>query len=62
MSNSGWRSAHSRSMDHSGSTEVHSVNAWIQKLPKIERAKEAGTIVWMFACADLEIHAGGNVF
>jgi hypothetical protein len=48
-------------MDHSGGTEVHSVNAWIQRKPKIERAKEAGTVVWMFACADIEINARGNV-
>lgn len=48
-------------LDLSGSTEVHSVNAWVQKLPKIERAEEAGTVEWMFACADMEIRAGGNV-
>jgi hypothetical protein len=48
-------------MDHNGNMECHSVYAWIRKLPKIERAKEAGTTQWVIDCADLEINAGGNV-
>ncbi len=48
-------------MDHNGNMEVFSSTAWIKKMPKIERGKESGTVVWEFECADLEIIAGGQV-
>lgn len=48
-------------LDHSGTTEVHSVNAFIKKQPKIGRGEEALPVEWEFLCADIEIHAGGNV-
>jgi hypothetical protein len=35
--------------------------AWVMKRPKIERAKESGTVQWVFAVAKLEIFEGGNV-
>lgn len=40
---------------------VHADQAWVMKMPKIERAKESGAVVWIFECANLEIFAGGNV-
>jgi hypothetical protein len=48
-------------LDANGTTEVHAVNAWVRRQPKIERAEESGTVDWHFECADIEIHAGGNV-
>ncbi len=39
----------------------HASLAWIQKMPKVERAKESGSTVWVFECADLEINAGGGI-
>lgn len=48
-------------LDHNGLMEVHASIAWIRKAPKIDRAKEAGSCVWVFACADIEIIARGNV-
>lgn len=48
-------------LDHNGNMECHATRAWIRKRPKIERAKEAGSTVWVFDCAELEVDAGGNV-
>lgn len=48
-------------MDHNGNMECHATIAWIQKRPKIDRAKTSGSTVWVFRCADIEIDAGGNV-
>lgn len=48
-------------IDHNGNMKVHVTYAWIMKAPKIERAKESGTTVWVFDCADVEIVAGGGV-
>lgn len=47
--------------DLNGTTVCSASQAWIRKLPTIERGKEAGTIQWVIACADLVIRAGGNV-
>lgn len=47
--------------DRIGTTLVHASEAWIQKLPKVERAKTSGTTVWMVTCARLEAFSGGNV-
>lgn len=47
--------------DLSGNMKCRSPNAWIKKAPKVERAKESGSVVWEFDCAELEIFAGGNV-
>ncbi len=46
--------------DHLGNMQCHSSIAWIEKRPKIDRAKEAGPTVWVFECADLEMNSGGN--
>lgn len=43
-----------------GTTKVGSMNAWIQKIPDIERAKELGTVTWVFECDDLEMFVGGH--
>ena len=47
--------------DLSGNMTARAHQAWIMKTPKIERAKESGSCVWVFECAALEIFAGGNV-
>ncbi|MGN6103658.1 MAG: phage structural protein [Kofleriaceae bacterium] len=47
--------------DLSGNMKCRANEAWISKPPKIERAKESGSCVWVFDCAELEIFAGGNV-
>lgn len=36
--------------------------AWIVKIPKIERAKEASPCVWVFECTELKLTPSGNVF
>lgn len=47
--------------DLSGNMVCRALHAWINKAPKVERAKESGSCVWVFDCAKLEITAGGNV-
>ena len=47
--------------DLSGSMLCHAANTWIMKHPKIELGKEAGNVVWVFECADIDVFAGGNV-
>lgn len=42
-----------------GTTVVSAQNAWIQKRPDVQRAKEAGVVEWVFECEDLESFAGG---
>ena len=42
-----------------GTTLVSASNAWIKKLPVVDRAKEAGTVEWVFECEDLSIFVGG---
>jgi hypothetical protein len=44
-----------------GTTVLHAENAWIMKLPKIERNKEVATVEWVIECEDLEVFAGGLV-
>ncbi len=47
--------------DLSGQMLVAGAEAWIMKMPKIERAKEGNTTVqWVFAVAELKIFVGGN--
>jgi hypothetical protein len=47
--------------DFNGTTVCGATYAWVMKQPKIERAKEAGTVQWVFDCAQLFIKAGGNL-
>jgi hypothetical protein len=47
--------------DLSGFLEVSGAEAWVSKRPKIERAKESGTIQWVFEVAEMLMHEGGNV-
>lgn len=46
--------------DDSGNMFVHAEIAWIQKMPKIDRGKESGTVQWVFDCADVAVYVGGN--
>lgn len=49
-----------QAVDHnSDDSEVHSLYAWVRKLPDWERSKESGTTEWVFGCADLEMKNGG---
>lgn len=47
--------------DLNGNMRVSATYAWVQKAPKIERAKESGSVQWVFDCADVSIFAGGNI-
>jgi Protein of unknown function (DUF3277) len=47
--------------DLSGNMVIHCEIAWIQKMPKIDRGKESGTVQWVFDCADMEVLPGGNI-
>lgn len=47
--------------DLSGNMFCNAEIAWIKKMPKIERAKESGTVQWVFDCAAIDVRAGGNV-
>lgn len=47
--------------DFNGTTRIHAGNAWVEKLPQTQRAKELGTVEWSIACADLTIETGGLV-
>lgn len=40
--------------DLTNGMRVHAAEAWIMKAPKVERAKESGTIQYVFECANLE--------
>lgn len=47
--------------DLSGNMKCRSTQAWIKKQPKVERAKESGSVQWEFDCAELEMFVGGNI-
>ncbi len=47
--------------DLNGNMRASGAEAWIMKRPKIERAKEAGTVQWVFEVAQLNLNEGGNV-
>ncbi len=47
--------------DLNGTMLCFAAEAWIMKHPKVERGREAGTVQWTIACAQLEIYAGGNL-
>lgn len=47
--------------DLNGNMRCNATYAWIMKAPKVERAKESGSVQWVFDCADISIFAGGNV-
>lgn len=48
-------------LDRSSNTEVRATQTWVMKIPKVERGKEAGTTVWVFEAAFLEMNIGGSV-
>lgn len=45
--------------EFNGTTVVMAQNAWIKKLPVMERAKEAGTVEWVFECEAVDLLLGG---
>jgi len=47
--------------DLNGNMVARAKEAWITKVPKVERAKEAGSCQWVLECADIIIEARGNV-
>lgn len=42
-----------------GTTMAMGANAWIKKMPSIERAKEVGTVEWVFEVESLNMFVGG---
>ncbi len=48
--------------DLNGTMRCHAHQAWIKKLPKVERAKESGAVVWEFECASLDLKPGGGIY
>lgn len=47
--------------DLNGNSLHHASNAWIQKTPASEYAKEAGDRTWIFGTANLRNYDGGNL-
>jgi hypothetical protein len=47
--------------DLNGTMRADGAEAWIMKRPKIDRAKESGTVQWVFSVAYLNMYEGGNV-
>jgi hypothetical protein len=48
--------------EKNGTTVLHAPEAYIQKMPDMERAKEVGTVPWVIFCPRMELHLGGTVF
>lgn len=48
-------------VDRSSNTTVNATQAWVMKIPKIERGKESGTVEWVFETAFLDVVVGGSV-
>lgn len=48
--------------DLNGTMFCMATDAWVMKMPKVERGKEAGTVQWVFQCANMLIEPGGNLF
>ena len=49
-------------MDESIShTRAHGAYAWVEKIPKIDRAKESGSVEWEFMCVSMDLLPGGNL-
>lgn len=46
--------------DQDGSTKYASTQAWVQKMPDADFGNDIRSRVWVFDCADLSIHHGGN--
>lgn len=47
--------------DLNANMRADGAESWISKRPKVERAKESGTIQWVFEVAYLNLFEGGNV-
>jgi hypothetical protein len=47
--------------DRSSNTTARATEVWVMKLPKVGRAKESGTTVWVFEAAFLDVTIGGSV-
>lgn len=44
-----------------GTTLASAQNAWVKKLPTIERGAEVSTVEWVIECEALEMYLGGIV-
>lgn len=42
-----------------GTSLVNAPEAWVQKLPSLERGKELGQVEWTLDCAAADVHVGG---
>jgi len=40
---------------------AHAESAWIMKIPKVERGKDAAPCVWVFECSNLDLAPSGAV-
>lgn len=47
--------------DMSGTMHAEGAECWVMKRPKIERAKESGTVQWVFFVAELILFEGGSI-
>lgn len=47
--------------DTNGTMFIHSEEAWVEKIPKVQRGKESTGTQWVFTLAFAEILPGGNV-
>lgn len=47
--------------EFNGTTAAIAKTAWIKKMPTLERAKEAGTVEWVFETDCLQEFAGGII-
>jgi hypothetical protein len=46
--------------DHNGTTNVFAAEAWVKKIPKLERGKDLAGVGWVFSCAKLKPFVGGQ--
>jgi hypothetical protein len=45
--------------DAQGGSKVFVESAWIQKIPDLTHAREAGTLEWVFDCAEMNVELFG---
>jgi hypothetical protein len=45
-----------------GDPLIHAKEAWIMKVPKIDRSDDSSNCVWVFECADLDLAPTGAIF
>jgi hypothetical protein len=47
--------------DLAGATVAKATDAWIQKMPTVERGAEVGEVEWTLFAGSLDVFAGGNI-